>query len=67
MSLEDNPFPSESVSEGHPDTCADQISDAIVDAHIKGDKESGAACETLVTANLESVTRTWRLRMRVIK
>ncbi len=44
-------FTSESVSEGHPDKCADQISDAILDEHIKGDKTSRVACETLVTTN----------------
>jgi S-adenosylmethionine synthetase len=44
-------FTSESVSEGHPDKIADQISDAILDAHLKGDKESRVACETLVTTN----------------
>ncbi|MBN1495887.1 MAG: methionine adenosyltransferase, partial [Spirochaetes bacterium] len=52
MSLKNNLFTSESVSEGHPDKCADQISDAIVDAHIKGDNKSRVACETLVTTNL---------------
>ncbi|MBN2161107.1 MAG: methionine adenosyltransferase [Spirochaetes bacterium] len=52
MSIINNLFTSESVSEGHPDKCADQISDAIVDAHIKGDHKSRVACETLVTTNL---------------
>ncbi len=42
-------FTSESVSEGHPDKIADQISDAILDEHIKGDKNSRVAIETLVT------------------
>jgi S-adenosylmethionine synthetase len=42
-------FTSESVSEGHPDKVADQISDAILDEHIKGDKRSRVAMETLVT------------------
>ncbi len=42
-------FTSESVSEGHPDKIADQISDAILDEHIKGDKKSRVAIETLVT------------------
>jgi S-adenosylmethionine synthetase len=41
-------FTSESVSEGHPDKVADQISDAVVDALLKGDKNSRIACETLV-------------------
>lgn len=44
-------FTSESVSEGHPDKVADQISDAILDEHIKGDPYSRVACETLVTTN----------------
>lgn len=41
-------FTSESVSEGHPDKVADQISDAVLDAHLAGDKYSRVACETLV-------------------
>lgn len=41
-------FTSESVSEGHPDKVADQISDAILDAHLKGDPNSRVACETMV-------------------
>lgn len=42
-------FTSESVSEGHPDKVADQISDALVDHFIAFDKDSKVACETLVT------------------
>lgn len=42
-------FTSESVSEGHPDKIADQISDSIVDHFIAFDKNSKVACETLVT------------------
>ena len=42
-------FTSESVSEGHPDKVADQISDALVDYFIGKDPESRVACETLVT------------------
>lgn len=42
-------FTSESVSEGHPDKVADQISDAIVDAFLTQDKEAHVAVETLVT------------------
>jgi S-adenosylmethionine synthetase len=45
-------FTSESVSEGHPDKVADQISDAMLDEHIKGDKKSRVAMETLVTTDL---------------
>ena len=42
-------FTSESVSEGHPDKVADQISDALVDNFLAFDPESKVACETLVT------------------
>jgi S-adenosylmethionine synthetase len=45
-------FTSESVTEGHPDKIADQISDAILDAAITQDKHSRVACETLVTTGL---------------
>ncbi len=48
----DHIFTSESVSEGHPDKVADQISDAILDACLQQDKNSRVACETLVTTNL---------------
>ena len=41
----------ESVTEGHPDKVADQISDAILDAHLKKDPEARVAVETLVTGN----------------
>jgi S-adenosylmethionine synthetase len=41
-------FTSESVSEGHPDKIADQISDAILDAYLANDPKSRVACETLV-------------------
>jgi S-adenosylmethionine synthetase len=42
-------FTSESVSEGHPDKVADQISDALIDNFLAFDPESKVACETLVT------------------
>jgi S-adenosylmethionine synthetase len=42
-------FTSESVSEGHPDKVADQISDALIDNFLAFDAESKVACETLVT------------------
>ena len=42
-------FTSESVSEGHPDKVADQISDAILDKLLAYDPSSKVACETLVT------------------
>ncbi|WP_293940775.1 methionine adenosyltransferase [Sphingomonas sp.] len=45
-------FTSESVSEGHPDKVADQISDAIVDLFLGKDPEARIACETLTTTNL---------------
>ena len=44
-------FTSESVSEGHPDKIADQISDAVLDAYLAIDPNSKVACETLVTTN----------------
>src|SRR5690606_21355591 len=42
-------FTSESVSEGHPDKVADQISDALIDNFLAFDAQSKVACETLVT------------------
>ena len=42
-------FTSESVSEGHPDKVADQISDALIDNFLAFDADSKVACETLVT------------------
>src|SRR5882757_5632753 len=45
-------FTSESVSEGHPDKVADQISDAVLDAMLAQDPDSRVACETLVTTGL---------------
>ncbi len=45
-------FTSESVSEGHPDKVADQISDALLDEFLRCDPESKVACETLVTTGL---------------
>ena len=47
-----NLFTSESVTEGHPDKVADQISDAVLDAMLKTDPNSRVACETLVTTDL---------------
>jgi len=44
-------FTSESVSEGHPDKVADQISDAIVDLFLSKDSEARVACETMTTTN----------------
>jgi S-adenosylmethionine synthetase len=48
-------FTSESVTEGHPDKIADQISDAVLDALIAQDPQSRVACETLVTTGLAIV------------
>ncbi len=45
-------FTSESVTEGHPDKMADQISDAILDAMLAQDAKSRVACETLITTGL---------------
>src|SRR4051794_10385303 len=45
-------FTSESVTEGHPEKMADQISDAILDAALAGDPNSRVACETLITTGL---------------
>ncbi len=57
-------FTSESVSEGHPDKVADQISDALLDEFLRQDTESKVACETMVTTGLvvcsgEVKTRAW--------
>lgn len=49
-------FTSESVTEGHPDKMADQISDAILDALLEQDPASRVACETLVTTGLAIVS-----------
>ena len=45
-------FTSESVTEGHPDKVADQISDAVLDAVLAEDPEGRVACETLITTGL---------------
>jgi S-adenosylmethionine synthetase len=45
-------FTSESVTEGHPDKLADQISDAVLDAILAGDPNGRVACETVVTTGL---------------
>lgn len=57
-------FTSESVSEGHPDKIADQISDAILDELLKQDKSARVACETLVKTGMvlvggEITTNAW--------
>jgi len=48
-------FTSESVSEGHPDKVADQISDAILDEYLRQDPSAKVACETLVTTDFALV------------
>ena len=49
-------FTSESVSEGHPDKVADQISDSLLDEFLRRDPNSHVACETLVTTGLVVVS-----------
>src|SRR5205085_12608152 len=49
-------FTSESVSKGHPDKVADQISDSIVDHCLRADPMSRVACETMVTTDLAIVS-----------
>jgi len=56
MSSKNFLFSSESVTEGHPDKIADQISDAILDEIISNDKTAHVACETLVTTGLAIVS-----------
>src|SRR5216117_3058056 len=57
-SLQDNEylFTSESVTEGHPDKVADQISDGVLDAVLKDDPYGRVACETLVNTGLVVVS-----------
>ena len=49
--IRDHIFTSESVTEGHPDKMADQISDAVLDAMLEQDPLSRVACETMVATN----------------
>ena len=49
-------FTSESVTEGHPDKIADQISDGVLDAVLEKDPRGRVACETLVTTGLVMVS-----------
>ncbi|MEF9426099.1 MAG: methionine adenosyltransferase [Candidatus Mariimomonas ferrooxydans] len=55
MKKRDYLFTSESVTEGHPDKIADQISDSILDAIIAEDKDARVACETMLTTGLAFV------------
>ncbi len=52
MAAKDFLFTSESVSEGHPDKMCDQISDAILDAHLSSDPDSRVACEALTKTGM---------------
>src|SRR5512143_492881 len=52
MSDRDFLFTSESVTEGHPDKIADQISDSVLDAVLADDPNGRVACETLITTGL---------------
>ena len=45
-------FSSESVTEGHPDKMADQVSDSVLDAILSADPHGRVACETLITTGL---------------
>lgn len=65
-------FTSESVSEGHPDKVADQISDGILDAILTQDKEARVACETLVNTGMvilsgEITTSAWVDMQQVVR
>ena len=53
-------FTSESVSEGHPDKIADQISDRILDAFLARDRDARVACETLLADQLVVVAGEFR-------
>jgi S-adenosylmethionine synthetase len=56
MNLKNCVFTSESVTEGHPDKLADQVSDAVLDAVLAQDPRGRVACETLVTTGLAFVS-----------
>ena len=58
-------FTSESVSEGHPDKVADQISDAVLDAHLAEDANARVACETLLSREGVVVAGEYRSRVNV--
>jgi S-adenosylmethionine synthetase len=58
-------FTSESVSEGHPDKMADQISDAVVDAMLEQDPESRVACETLIKTGIVVIAGEYRSKAEV--
>jgi S-adenosylmethionine synthetase len=57
MALKNYLFTSESVTEGHPDKMCDQVSDAVLDAHLAQDPHARVACETLVKTGVVFVGR----------
>ena len=59
-------FTSESVSEGHPDKMADQISDAVVDAMLTHDPDSRVACETLIKTGVVVVAGETRSQSNIV-
>lgn len=63
--MKDFHFTSESVSEGHPDKLADQISDAILDALLREDPTSRVACETLTTTGMVVIAGEITTRARI--
>jgi S-adenosylmethionine synthetase len=65
MANRDFLFTSESVSEGHPDKMCDQISDAILDAHLSGDPDSRVACEALTKTGMIVIAGEITSRTRV--
>ena len=58
-------FTSESVSEGHPDKVADQVSDAVVDAMIAQDPDSRVACETMIKTGMIAVAGETRSQSKI--
>lgn len=65
MSQQSYMFTSESVSEGHPDKIADQISDGVLDAIFTQDPEAKAGCETLVTTDLVIVAGEFKTNAQI--
>ena len=57
-------FTSESVTEGHPDKLADQISDAVLDAILQQDPTGRVACEALLTTGVVVVAGEIRLKLK---
>ncbi|MEK7803773.1 MAG: methionine adenosyltransferase, partial [Deltaproteobacteria bacterium] len=66
MGIKNYLFTSESVTEGHPDKVADQISDSILDAILAQDPKSRVACETLVTTGLALIAGEITTKAQVI-